>query len=187
MCEFNPMATKATKRSTSTTRRGASAKKSSTRSGGARKTAKTSGRTSARGSTSARGAAKGGSTIRRGSTGKGRSTARGSNTSGGGSSAGSSKTTTNHDQIRRWAEARGGRPACVQGTDGGGDEGVIRLMFPNAPQSNDDSLNEIDWDEWFEKFDESGLALVYQDKTAGGRPSNFNKLVSRRGSGGRGR
>lgn len=90
-----------------------------------------------------------------------------------------SKTTTDHEEIRRWAEARKGRPACVKGTGGGGDQGVLRLMFPDAPQSQDDDLQEIGWDEFFEKFDESKLALVYQDETSGGDKSNFSKLVSR--------
>jgi len=54
-----------------------------------------------------------------------------------------SKTTTDHETIRHWAEERGGKPACVQGTGGRGDTGMIRLEFPRAPQSNDDSLQEI--------------------------------------------
>lgn len=90
-----------------------------------------------------------------------------------------SQQTTNHDEIRKWAEARNGKPSCVQGTGGGGDQGVLRLMFPDAPQSQDDALQEISWDEFFEKFEESNLALVYQDETAGGQKSNFSKLVSR--------
>lgn len=91
-----------------------------------------------------------------------------------------SKTTTDHDEIRKWAESRGGKPATVEGTGSAGDgAGVIRLMFPDNPQSADDKLSEIGWDEWFEKFDESKLALVYQEKTNDGKQSSFNKLVSR--------
>ena len=52
---------------------------------------------------------------------------------------------------------------------------MIRLDFPGY--SGADSLEEISWDEWFEKFDENGLALIYQEKTAEGQTSNFNKLV----------
>jgi hypothetical protein len=85
--------------------------------------------------------------------------------------------TTDHDTIRRWAEKRGGTPACVLGTGGGGDEGVLRIDLPGY--SGEGSLQEISWDEWFEKFDEANLALLYQDTTGDGRPSNFNKLVSR--------
>jgi hypothetical protein len=83
----------------------------------------------------------------------------------------------NHDEIRQWAEERTARPACVRGTGGGEDVGMIRLDFPGF--SGEQSLEHIDWDEWFQKFDESGLALLVQDTTADGQQSNFNKLVSR--------
>ena len=89
------------------------------------------------------------------------------------------KVTTNHDEIRRWAEQRGAKPARVAGTGGNGDVGLIRLMFPGAPGSRDDKLEEISWDEWFRKFAESGLAFVYDETTSGGQKSNFNKLVKR--------
>lgn len=90
-----------------------------------------------------------------------------------------SRTTTDHDEIRRWAEERGGRPACIQGTGGSEDIGMIRIEFPGSPNSRDESLQEIDWDEFFDKFDESGLAMVYEDRTANGQKSNFSKLVKR--------
>jgi hypothetical protein len=84
---------------------------------------------------------------------------------------------TDHDEIRKWAEERKASPSCVKGTGGKDDTGMIRLDFPGY--SGKDSLQEISWDEWFQKFDENGLALLVQDKTAGGQKSNFNKLVSR--------
>ena len=58
-------------------------------------------------------------------------------------------------------------------------DGIIRIEFPNAPNAKDDNLEEITWDEFFEKFDESNLALLYQEETASGQRSNFNKLVGR--------
>jgi hypothetical protein len=88
-----------------------------------------------------------------------------------------SKKTTNHDEIRKWAESRGAKPACVKGTGGGGDTGLLRLDFPGY--SGGESLQEISWDEFFEKFDQQKLALLYQDETSGGQKSNFNKLVRR--------
>jgi len=91
----------------------------------------------------------------------------------------SSQTTIDREEIRRWAEERGGKPACVQGTGGKDDVGLLRLEFPGKPGANDDKLQEIDWDEFFEKFDERNLALVYQEQTAAGKQSNFNKLVDR--------
>ncbi len=54
---------------------------------------------------------------------------------------------------------------------------MIRLDFPGY--SGAQSLEPISWDEWFQKFDESNLALLYQDTTARGQRSNFNKLVGR--------
>ena len=89
-----------------------------------------------------------------------------------------SKTTTNHDQIRRWAEARHAQPARVKGTGTRGrDPGMIRLDFPGY--SGHGKLEPISWDQWFKSFDDNDLALVYQEKTAGGQRSNFNKLVGR--------
>jgi hypothetical protein len=89
-----------------------------------------------------------------------------------------SKTTTDHDEIRRWAEARGAKPAAVKGTRRGEEDvGIIRLDFPGY--SGEGSLEEISWESFFQKFDESGLALVYQEETESGEPSNFNKLVRR--------
>lgn len=82
-----------------------------------------------------------------------------------------SETTTDHDVIRKWAEARGGRPARVKGTGGGEDAGLLRLDF-GAPEEN---LEPIEWDEFFETFDASGLALVYDDDSE----SRFSKLVRR--------
>lgn len=92
-----------------------------------------------------------------------------------------SSTTTDRAEIQQWAEQRGAKPACVQGTGGKGDIGLLRLEFPGKPGAKDDKLTEISWDEFFEKFDERGLALVYQEQTAEGDVSNFNKLISREG------
>jgi hypothetical protein len=78
--------------------------------------------------------------------------------------------TTDHDEIREWAEARGAKPACVRGTGRKGDMGMIRLDFPGY--SGGESLQQISWEDWFEKFDQK-LALIH-------REDNFNKLISRK-------
>ncbi|MFL6428164.1 MAG: hypothetical protein ACJ71S_07970 [Acidobacteriaceae bacterium] len=88
-----------------------------------------------------------------------------------------SKTTQDHDEIRRWAEARNAIPCEVASTERDGEAGILRFCFPKAKNRNDDALKEIDWEEFFSKFDENGLSLVYQEKTAGGERSNFNKLI----------
>jgi len=79
------------------------------------------------------------------------------------------KTTTNHETIRKWAEARDGAPATVKGTAPDDEAGLLRIDF--GPK--EERLEEISWDEFFEKFDENDLVLVYEDD------SNFSKLVSR--------
>jgi len=88
-----------------------------------------------------------------------------------------SKTTQDHDEIREWAEARGAVPAEVAKTHTHNEPGILRFCFPDAPNRKDSNLREISWDEFFEKFDENNLELVYQEKTADGQVSNFNKLV----------
>jgi hypothetical protein len=81
------------------------------------------------------------------------------------------QTTTDHEVIREWAEARGARPARVKGTGEDGDAGLLRLDF-GEPEEN---LEPIGWGAFFETFDASGLALVYDDEP----DSRFSKLVRR--------
>jgi hypothetical protein len=89
-----------------------------------------------------------------------------------------SNVTTEHEEIRRWVEERGGWPAAVEGTSRGeGDPGMIRIDFPGY--TGEGKLRRIGWDEWLEKFDASGLAFVYEETLASGQRSNFNKLVAR--------
>ena len=87
-----------------------------------------------------------------------------------------SRTTRDHEEIRRWAEERGGKPTHVKNTGSREDIGILRIDFPGY--SGEGSLEPISWEDFFAKFDERGLALVYQEETAGGQKSNFNKLVS---------
>src|SRR4051794_19734908 len=98
------------------------------------------------------------------------------------SSMATSKSTTDHDEIRQWVEDRGGKPAHVASTAKKGRIGILRIDFPSPPDPDDApdaNLEEISWDEWFEKFDGEKLVFLYQEKTASGQKSNFNKLVSR--------
>lgn len=86
----------------------------------------------------------------------------------------SSETTTDPDVIRKWAESRNGRPAVVKGTEGGDGEGILRIEFRHG-----DKLEDIEWDEFFETFEDRKLAFLYQDKTADGKQSRFFKFVKR--------
>lgn len=89
------------------------------------------------------------------------------------------KQTTDHDFIRRWTEERKGSPATVKSTHRAGETGVLRIDFKGVNDKDDRNLQHIPWDEFFEKFEEAGLAFLFQEKTADGSPSRFFKLVKR--------
>jgi hypothetical protein len=87
-----------------------------------------------------------------------------------------SKTTTDHTTIRKWAEKRGGHPTSVVGTEHRKEAaGVLRFDFG----VQDEKLHTVDWDAFFDKFEENKLAFLYQDKTADGKMSRFHKFIHR--------
>lgn len=83
------------------------------------------------------------------------------------------EVTTDHRKIKKWAEAHGGKPAAVDRTHQKNDVGIIRVMFPDAPQSEHTHLVPISWDEFFKEFDSRKLALIYDPD------SMFSKIVGR--------
>ncbi len=64
----------------------------------------------------------------------------------------SARQTRDHDEIRKWVEARGGHPAQVEGTSG-----MLRIDFGKP----EDRLERIDWDRFFEIFDRSDIEFLY--------------------------
>jgi hypothetical protein len=89
--------------------------------------------------------------------------------------SGESKTTTDHKKIQKWVEERKGSPSFVKGTGKAEDPGLLRINFPGGKEY---TLENISWEEFFNKFDENKLAFLYQEKTATGRQSRFNKIIS---------
>jgi hypothetical protein len=87
------------------------------------------------------------------------------------------KVTTDHQKIRQWAEERGGKPAAVKGTGSGDDPGVLRIDFPGY--SGEETLEQITWEQFFDKFEKERLAFLYQEETLGGDVSRFSKLTNR--------
>ena len=81
--------------------------------------------------------------------------------------------TADHDTIRKWAESKGGKPAAVDRTHKRGDVGIVRIMFPDNPQSEHEALVEISWDEFFREFEAKKLALLYE------QDSLFSKIIGR--------
>jgi hypothetical protein len=73
--------------------------------------------------------------------------------------------TTDHVQIQDWIEARGGEPSVVENTD------ILRVDFPDGP--GDERLISVDWEDFFQIFDEKQLEFLCDDDPN----SRFNKFV----------
>ncbi|WP_119300744.1 hypothetical protein [Dongia deserti] len=85
------------------------------------------------------------------------------------------RTTTDHDEIRKWVETRSGKPAKVADTDGRRGSGILRVDFGEP----EESLMPIGWDEFFQIFDDRELAFLHEEETNEGKQSYFNKFISR--------
>lgn len=83
------------------------------------------------------------------------------------------QTTTDHQTIRRWIEARNGHPSVVRATEGTrrGSAGLLRVDFDEP----EDALEQIGWDDFFDTFDTNNLAFLYQNE----KDSRFHKFVNR--------
>ena len=90
----------------------------------------------------------------------------------------SSDQTHDHKTIQKWVEERKGIPAKIKGTEKNGDQGVLRIHFPEHSKS--DNFDEISWDDFFKDFDQDKLDFLYQDKKADGEISTFHKFVERK-------
>lgn len=89
----------------------------------------------------------------------------------------SAKTTTNHHEIRKWVEQRGGHPAVVSSTENsrGGDGGLLRIDYDEPGGNDDDRLHRITWDEFFRIFDDNDIAFLHDPEC----DSCFSKFVSK--------
>jgi Rho termination factor, N-terminal domain len=80
------------------------------------------------------------------------------------------RTTSDHEEIRAWAEARGAVPATDEGAWDGAQPGALRFRFPHSPTEN---LQQIDWLIWFRTFDNRRLMFIYRDPAHGSRTNEF--------------
>jgi len=71
------------------------------------------------------------------------------------------RTTTDHEEIREWAESRGGKPARVAGQD----PIALRIDFPGEQEEEEEEevLEQISWEEFFDVFEESNLIFLYHN------------------------
>ena len=89
----------------------------------------------------------------------------------------SARTTTNHDEIRKWVEKRGGHPAVVAATEDsrGKGGGLLRIDYDEPGGNDDDRLHRITWDEFFSIFDENDIAFLHDPES----DSRFSKFVAK--------
>ena len=59
--------------------------------------------------------------------------------------------------------------------------GLLRIDFPGGAANP--PLEPISWEDFFAKFDEANLAMVYQDEKADGETSYVRKFVDREQAG----
>lgn len=74
------------------------------------------------------------------------------------------KTTTDHNEIRRWILKRNGKPAIVKGTTL--EDGILNIDFPGLDlpgYEGEENLKQISWEEFFRIFDEKKLKFLYQE------------------------
>jgi hypothetical protein len=88
----------------------------------------------------------------------------------------SATMTTNHDEIRKWVENRGGHPAVVADTENKGrGGGLLRIDYDEPGGNDDDRLHPITWNALFEIFDENDIAFLYHPDGE----SRFSKFVAK--------
>ncbi|MET3927723.1 hypothetical protein [Devosia sp. 2618] len=91
------------------------------------------------------------------------------------------KTLTDREDIRQWAEARGGNPMLMDTPDGTGSRTLLQLTFGQHAINTDGNegpdrlggFQLVSWDEWFAALDENKLAVVVSDDPAGGSEAEF--------------
>ena len=79
--------------------------------------------------------------------------------------------TTDHHEIRHWAEANGAVPTEILPQIVDSVPTQIRLVLKGSA-GQDATRRTITWEEFFAKFDQLGLALVYDGDSTG-----YNELL----------
>ena len=70
--------------------------------------------------------------------------------------------------VQTIVDERGGYPAHLDQSEGTGDQGLLRIGFPDV---EDEEFKEISWEEFREEFEEKELAAAYpadEDATVDG-------------------
>lgn len=89
-------------------------------------------------------------------------------------------TTSDHSEIKRWAEKRGGKPAIIDHPIARADKLGIRIEFPG--ETHEVLMSETrpaSWDEFFSIFEDQKLLLSYDDDPQGSDPTEWYHFEKR--------
>lgn len=82
----------------------------------------------------------------------------------------------NNDEVRSWVEERGGVPAVLKEISENGEESPEMLHLAFGKLSPE--MEEMDWEEFAERFDNENLALAFDDEAPKSNTPDF-ELVDR--------
>ncbi len=92
------------------------------------------------------------------------------------------RTLTHPEEIREWAEARGGNPMMMDMPDGTGDvDELLQITFGQHALNADGNEGPdrpggyqlVSWDDWFVEFDRKKLAIRVADEMPGALDNDF--------------
>jgi hypothetical protein len=93
-----------------------------------------------------------------------------------------SKILLKRQDIRQWAEARGGNPLLAEMPDGTGSRTILQLTFGQQALNADENQGPdrpggyelVSWDDWFAALEAEGLAIRVSDDPSGGPEAEFD-------------
>jgi hypothetical protein len=93
-----------------------------------------------------------------------------------------SKILTKPQDIRQWAEARGGNPMLMEVQSGTRSRTVLQITFGQDQLNSGESQGQdrpggfelVGWDEWIAALEAENLAIRVSDDPAGGREAEFD-------------
>ena len=83
--------------------------------------------------------------------------------------------TQNHDQIKKWIEARGGRPARLAHQSTSDTLAPLTVWFEDENRNVKQSYQALEYDEFFKVFDQHNLTFTY---TENGDDDKYHTITS---------
>ncbi len=77
-----------------------------------------------------------------------------------------SEPTTNHSEIRHWAQKNNAIPAEILPHRVDSEPATLRFLLPGEIVTPT-GITELSWEDFFAKFDELGLTFVYDNDSTG--------------------